>query len=85
MLPTMFAVHVQVRGRFHLRDGRVEIHAEGRTLPYSIFDQNPNVTQGQRREERAVALQNRTSLLGVDIVGCNSLKREGAGTTIHTY
>jgi hypothetical protein len=24
----------------------VEIHAEGRSLPYSIFDQNPNVTQG---------------------------------------
>jgi hypothetical protein len=27
-------------------DGRVEIHAEGRPLPYSIFDQNPHVTQG---------------------------------------
>jgi len=27
-------------------DGRVEIHAEGRSLPYSIFDQNPHVTQG---------------------------------------
>jgi hypothetical protein len=27
-------------------DGRVEIHAGGRTLPYSLFDQNPVVSQG---------------------------------------
>jgi hypothetical protein len=27
-------------------DGRVEIHAGGGALPYSRFDQNPNVTQG---------------------------------------
>jgi hypothetical protein len=31
---------------YEWEDGRVEIHAEGRALPYSIFDQNPNVTQG---------------------------------------
>ena len=31
---------------YEWEDGRVEIHAEGRSLPYSIFDQNPNVTQG---------------------------------------
>ena len=27
-------------------DGRVEIHAGGRALPYSLFDQNPVVSQG---------------------------------------
>jgi hypothetical protein len=31
---------------YEWEDGRVEIHAEGRSLPYSIFDQNPHVTQG---------------------------------------
>ena len=27
-------------------DGRIEIHCQGRQLPYSIFDQNPCVNQG---------------------------------------
>ncbi len=27
-------------------DGRVELHCEGRVLPYSIFDKNPIVSQG---------------------------------------
>jgi hypothetical protein len=31
---------------YEWEDGRVEIHAEGRSLPYSIFDENPHVTQG---------------------------------------
>ena len=31
---------------YEWEDGRVEIHAEGRSLPYSVFDQNPHVTQG---------------------------------------
>jgi len=31
---------------YEWEDGRIEIHAEGQSLPYSIFDQNPNVTQG---------------------------------------
>jgi hypothetical protein len=31
---------------YEWEDGRVEIHGEGRSLPYSIFDQNPHVTQG---------------------------------------
>jgi hypothetical protein len=33
--------------RFHeWEDGRVELHCEGRVLPYSIFDKNPIVSQG---------------------------------------
>ena len=37
---------------YEWEDGRVEIHAEGRSLPYSIFDQNPHVTQGSVVENK---------------------------------
>jgi hypothetical protein len=33
-------------------DGRVEIHAGGSPLPYSIFDQHPHVTQGATVENK---------------------------------
>jgi hypothetical protein len=33
-------------------DGRVEIHCEGLRLPFSIFDKNPNVNQGEIVENK---------------------------------
>ena len=33
-------------------DGRIELHCEGRVLPYNIFDKNPLVTQGDVIENK---------------------------------
>ncbi len=44
-------------------DGSVEIHCQGRKLPYSVFDKNPVVSQGAVVEKRWKRLRRETGAL----------------------